>query len=260
MKPLVFLNFCLFLTVYSCRNFDKNAVVKKQRIHADSNKKAISIDTASKNLVPVFGYRFVITGDFNGDGKKEILTEHFISTMTNREADKFYTGLKDYSQLVELTTKKKPSSFVTCNDKLIKTLKITTNPQLLGLAYLKNEGDLDGDGCDEVSYVINWADWSNFNTWHIVTYKHGKWKDLYSFYVRDWQLPDLPQTYNQYGPMGLENKIINTEDIKTNKEIEDNLNNFKGLVKKISNNKIQIIYDNKEGNLDTAVVKLKAIN
>ncbi|MEO6630400.1 MAG: hypothetical protein ABIN13_01720, partial [Mucilaginibacter sp.] len=138
------------------------------------------------------------------------------------------------------------------------TLKITTNPQLLGLAYLKNEGDLDGDGGDEVSYVINWADWSNVNTWHIDTYKHGKWKDLYSFSIRDWQLPDLPQTYNQYGPMGLENKIINAENAKANREIADNLNNFKGLVAKISNNKF-IIYNNKEGILDTTIVKLKAV-
>lgn len=259
MKPIVFLSLCLLFVIYSCNNFDKKTAVKKTPIHTIGDKKAISADTSGKNLVPVFGYRFAITGDFNGDGKKEKLTEHFISRIDNCESDKFYEGLKDYNQLVELTMRKKPISLVTCDDKSIHSLLITSHRNL-GLAYLKNEGDLNGDGTDEVSYVIDWTDWSNLNSWNIVTYKNGKWKDLYSFPIWDWQLPDLPQTYNQYGPVGLENKIINTKNTKANKEIEDSLNSFKGLVKKISNNKIQIIYDNKESVLDTAVVKLKAIN
>jgi len=259
MKALALLSFCLLLTVCSCHDFVKKPADKKPTVQAFNNKKNSSIDTSGKNLIPVFGYRFAITGDFNGDGKKEKLTEHFISRIDNCESDKFYEGLKDYNQLVELTMRKKPISLVTCDDKSIHSLLITSHRNL-GLAYLKNEGDLNGDGTDEVSYVIDWTDWSNLNSWNIVTYKNGKWKDLYSFPIWDWQLPDLPQTYNQYGPVGLENKIINTENTKANKEIEDSLNSFKGLIKKISNNKIQIIYDNKEGVLDTGIVRLKTIN
>jgi hypothetical protein len=138
-------------------------------------------------------------------------------------------------------------------------LHISSGGQLLGLSYLKNEGDLNGDGTDEVSYVVNWADWSNTNTWHLVTYKNKKWKELYSFAIWDWQLPDLPETFNQYGLIGLEQKIINTTNVTMNKRIEKELKDFKGLVKKVKTNKIQVIFKNNEAEEDTMIVDLKRL-
>ena len=139
---------------------------------------------------------------FRSDGKKEKLIEQFFSGIDNKETNKFYESLLDYDQLVALTVKKDPYTFVISDNELIDTLHISSGGQLLGLSYLKNEGDLNGDGTDEVSYVVNWADWSNLNTWHIVTYKNKKWIELYSFSIWDWQLPNLPETFNQYGPFG----------------------------------------------------------
>ena len=138
-------------------------------------------------------------------------------------------------------------------------MHISSGGQLLGLSYLKNEGDLNGDGTDEVSYVVNWADWSNTNTWHLVTYKNKKWKELYSFAIWDWQLPDLPETFNQYGLIGLEQKIINTTNVTMNKRIEKELKDFKGLVKKVKTNKIQVIFKNNEAEEDTMIVDLKRL-
>jgi hypothetical protein len=80
---------------------------------------------------------------------------------------------------------------------------------------------------------------------------------LYTFEIRDWQVPDLPQTYNQYSGFGLQDKIINTTNDIANKRIEKNLNDFKGFVKKIANNKIQIIYVNNEAAVDTTIIDLK---
>lgn len=126
---------------------------------------------------------------------------------------------------------------------------------------MKNEGDLTGDGTDEVSYVVNWADWSNMNTWHIMSYKNKAWKELYSFPIWDWQLPDLPETFNNYGLFGLQDKVMVPEDDSVNLLIEQNMNEFKGLVKKIKNNQIQVIFKNEEASEDTMLVDLtKKIN
>jgi hypothetical protein len=79
----------------------------------------------------------------------------------------------------------------------------------------------------------------------------------YKFEIRDWQVPDLPQTYNQYSGFGLQDKNINTTNDAANKRIEKNLNDFKGFVRKIANNKIQIIHVNNDAVPDTTIVSLK---
>lgn len=263
-----FIYFSILLIFNSCDNPTKktpntNIVAQTDTILVDStnilNPLEERIKKIPKNIKPVFGYRFVISGDFDGDGKKEKLTEHFISSLDYKETNKFYDSLIDYEQLVDLTVQKEPISFVLSNNNRIDTLQISSGGQLLGVSYLKNEGDLNGDGTDEVSYVVHIADWSNFNTWHIMTYHKNKWKELYSFSIWDWQIPDLPQTYNQYGLFGLEQKIINTTNDTINRLIEKEIKSFKGLIKKISTNKIQIIFRNDESMLDTMVVNLKKI-
>ncbi|GAB2833196.1 hypothetical protein GCM10027043_38960 [Ferruginibacter profundus] len=236
-------------------------MLKKESTPYDSSKTKNTTEeilkTIPKYIKPVFGYRFIITGDFDGDGKKEKLIEHFFSGVDNKETNKFYDGLSDYDQLVALTVKKEPISFVLSDNKNIDTLNISSTSQLLGLSLLKNEGDLNGDGTDEVSYVINWADWSNLNTWHIVTCKNKKWQELYSFSIRDWQLPDLPETFTQYGLSGLENKNVALPNDTVNNRIEKEFTDFKGLVTKIKNNTIRIIFMNDEADLDTMMVNLK---
>lgn len=268
MKTPLIITLSILTLFVSCDTSTMNKKDEKvesqiDTLQLDSSKTTNQIKeiflTIPKNIKPVFGYRFIISGDFDGDGKKEKLIEHFFSSLDNKETNKFYNSLSDYDQLVALTIKKKPFSFVNSDNKLIDTLHISSDEQLLGLSYLKNEGDLNGDGTDEVSYVINWADWSNLNTWHLVTYKNKKWSELFSFQIWDWQLPDLPETFNQYGLFGLEQKIINTANDTVNKRIEKELMNFKGLVKKIKTNKIQIIYRNDEAEEDTIIVDLKRL-
>jgi hypothetical protein len=224
----------------------------------DTLQPGYTISELPKNLKPVLGYRFVISGDFDGDGKDEKMIEHFYSGIDNKETNKYYDSLADYDQLVNLTVAKDPISFVISENKNIDTLGIAAGGQLLGLSYLKNEGDLNGDGTDEVSYVVQWADWSNCNTWHIVTYKNNRWTELYSFDIRDWQLPDLPETFNDYGLFGLDNKIINTTNDSVNDILEKQLLDFAGLVKKVGRNKIQVIYMNEEAMEDTMVVNLSS--
>jgi hypothetical protein len=268
MKPslLTAILISLLVSSYGQKTGDvsnKQHVAQIDTVKKDTavNKNSIEeiLKTIPPNIKPVFGYRFVIQGDFDGDGKKEKLTEHFFSGIDNKETNKFYDSLPEYDQLVVLTIKKDPYSFVSSGNPLIDTLHISSGGQLLGLSYLKNEGDLNGDGTDEVSYVVNWADWSNLNTWNIMTYKDHKWKELYSFPIWDWQLPDLPQTFNQYGSFGLKNKIVNTTNDTANLQIEKALHDFKGLVKQIKPNVIQVTYRNDEAEEAKKMVNLKKI-
>lgn len=268
MKSPLIISFFVLTLHFSCHSSTKKTQDEKTTSYIDTLQQDISkpanqleetLKTIPKNIKPVLGYKFILTGDFDGDGKKEKLIEHFFSGLDNKETNKFYDSLSNYDQLVALTVKKEPFSFVSSDNNRIDTLHISSGGQLLGLSYLKNEGDLNGDGTDEVSYVVNWADWSNLNTWHIVTYKNKKWTELYLFPIWDWQLPDLPQTFNQYGLFGLENKTINTNNDTVNNRLEAELINFKGLVKKVKTNKIQVIFRNDEAEEDTTIVDLKRL-
>lgn len=212
-----------------------------------------------EEVLPVFGYRFHIEGDFDGDGNTEVLTEHFFDGNTHKETNKFYSGLS-YEELVERTLAKAPYSFATCNNPAIDTVHFARKEQLLGLSYLKNEGDLNGDGTDEISYVINWADWSNVNTCHVSSFKNGQWVSLYSFAIRDWQLPNLPETIRKHGPLGLKDMQAIPHKAtfdQENQEAHDTVwNNFEGLIKPVAKNVIQVIYMNQEAITDTMLVDL----
>jgi hypothetical protein len=217
---------------------------------------AIQKDSALvTKLKPIFGYRFVIKGDFNGDGKTEILTEHFISGLDKKETNKFYDSL-DYDRLVDVIVKKYPISFVTCNNSLIDTLHIDDQIGSFGLSFLKNEGDLDGDGADEISYVVDWADWTSLNGCNIMTYKNKKWEKLYSIPIWEWQLPDLPNISNAYGLFGIEGKVNMANDT-LNRKLQEELENFPGFIKKIKTNIIQVRFRNDESEEDTTIVDLR---
>jgi hypothetical protein len=225
MKLTFILPFTFPILFISCFDNSKQNPTENKVLRKDSLQ--------SKELKPDFGYRFIIHGDFNGDGKKEKLVEHYFSALDHKETNKFYYDI-EYDSMVVLAMRKEPFSFVLCDDKVIDTLRISSARQLFGLSYLKSEGDLNGDGGDEISYVVDFADWSSLNTWYIMTYTDDKWKKLYSFPIWDWQLTNF--------------------DVPTPKE------EFKGLVQKIATNKIQIFYRTEEADLDTAEVDLKELN
>ncbi|HTF81568.1 MAG TPA: hypothetical protein VL947_07580 [Cytophagales bacterium] len=136
------------------------------------------------------------------------------------------------------------------------TLHFASGGQLLGLSYLKNEGDLNGDGNDEVSYVVKWADWSSRNSCHIVTYKNKRWVVLYSFSIAEWQLPELPKTNSKLEYLRTEDNGIHKSNDTSIIRQEEELRQFKGLVRKIDNNKFSVIYTNDSADLDTMIVDL----
>lgn len=198
---------------------------------------AIPTDTVSSNAKPVFGYRFQITGDFDGDGKKEKLTEVYYSKTEKKETNKFYDGLDDVEQLIKLNQKKEIVSFLLCDNSGIDTVIAGAGEQHSGLAFLKNEGDLNGDKTDEISYVNSFADWSNINTCYVMTYKNGSWTKLYSFQIAEWQIPVLPQASTA---------TTDTTDIRKHQELAA----FKGLINKKGANKfLGSSYDEASGDI-----------
>lgn len=247
------------LLTYACSNAQKKpASTQPVRIVSLKNEQSKDKTGNVKPPKPVWGYRFVITGDFDGDDKKDTLTEHFVSRIDHKETNKFYENV-DYDGMVESVIRKKPISVLMCNNKNISKLQFASKDNF-GLTFLKNEGDLNGDGTDEISFVIDNADWSSLNSYTIMTFKGHKWQQLYSFPIWGWQLPPLPTTVSQYGLFGLDKKV-NIKNDTLNRRIEHELKAFSGLVQKVANNKIRIKFrDDIDFTRGNKLVTLKHLN
>ncbi|NML22345.1 hypothetical protein HHL16_15790 [Pseudoflavitalea sp. G-6-1-2] len=154
----------------------------------------------------VRGHRFSISGDFNGDGKHDTVKEVFLSKKTKQEAAKWYKGLNDDAALNKVLSQK-PVLMLVSDNRQTDTLFIGDNLRPLGFRYLKNEGDLDNDGADELSYVIDAADYSNINVCFILSVRNGKWTYRYSFDIAENWLPSLPCNNNKEKTFDLIKKI-----------------------------------------------------
>lgn len=65
----------------------------------------------------------------------------------------------------------------------------------LGVYYIANEGDLDGDGGDEISFMTVYRDFSNINTFRVYTYTGNIWKELIQVQGHEWDCPNFqPKT------------------------------------------------------------------
>jgi len=151
------------------------------------------------NSTELFGHRFMITGDVDGDGVVDTLTEVYYSTELDREVPKYVQDMP-YDSLVERAYDFGALVILQRSGGKVDTLDARGHG--FGLALLVNEGDLDGDGGDEIGYVLDNADWSNTNTYRVATWKKEGIRVLFTFPIWDWQLPDLPDAEREYGLIG----------------------------------------------------------
>ena len=186
---------------------------------------------------PIWGYRFTIRGDFNGDGKADTFYEHFYSKKEHRETNKYFSGDEDIYELGDIADEKEVDAYMACNGCGVDTLH---SGGCIGPLFIKNEGDLDGDGADEVGYVPSIAQMSSINRYHILSYKHGEWMDICRFEIREWQLPPTPFGGRQYGLFGSCGNYMIDPDDTINAALEKNLQTYSEMVKKLKNGKISV--------------------
>lgn len=132
--------------------------------------------------------RWEVKGDFNGDGREEILKESYTSSLNNKEIILPQIGEIEYDSLVSLVVKYKPQVSLISSDDGIRELFLVKADQLLGVSWLKNLGDIDRNGTDEISVVIDWADWSSVNTCRVFSFRNDNWDEIAAFEIRDWQM------------------------------------------------------------------------
>ncbi len=133
-----------------------------------------------------------IKGDFDGDGIQEELKEKNIE-------------LEKYSLL-----------FLVSSTTKIPDLKLRQSTVLPVLIHFNNVGDLNDDGRDEVTYVMEGRAGEE-NMFYMMTYIDDKWKELFSFQVMEGQ---------------------------------------RKFFEKIDEEKIQIFFRNKNAQLDSSLVSL----
>lgn len=224
--------FILFL--FACQSPKGNAptLLSQDSVKSDSSTKQLDIEDRAfmDTLKAIQGYRFVVIGDFNGDGSQDSLVEHYYSQRLKKEASKFYENL-DYDANVGLAVQKNALVYLLNPSGKIDSLVISRGGQTFGCSFVKNEGDLDGNGTDELSYVEDYADWSSINTCHLMTYTKVGWKQLYQFTLHDWELPPTPQTSTNYGMFGAEQMSHYADDDSLNRELEKALKEFSFIQK-----------------------------
>ncbi len=156
-----------------------------------------------------WGYRFHIEGDFDGDGKKEVLTEKLISARTGKEIGKFCGLEGDTMPECDWTARvnrfRQPKCVLQCSNAKVRDYKATTDSSgTIGLIFLQNVGDLNGDGTDEIAFLEDGGGCnSGIREIQLATCKKGKWEVLIKSETR---LDNLP-FFNR------EESIVTVEDL-----------------------------------------------
>lgn len=234
------LSYVLFIALFIVACQEKNTNEETAFIDEFPKEKKDTIATPKEELIqgaergkPIWGYRFVLVGDFDGDQIQDTLTEHYVDAKTKQETNKFFEDEDILAYQGGEMIGHRAFSYMLSNNPNIDTFPYTSH---LGIAYAEIIGDIDGDGADEIGVVEHHADYSSVNAYHIYTYNKG-WKRYYSFEVRDWQFPDLPEYNTVYGLFGaLGSKMIG--DSIQNKKIEQELKKYQ-RVKIIAPNTIE---------------------
>ncbi len=127
--------------------------------------------------------KLFVTGDFDGDGKRDTIYQHNFSRLTNTEidcsADPFQN---EWDTVVKWFHDQDANVYLTINKTGQDTLNLG---DAQGLYCLLNIGDNNSDGKDEIAFVIDYLDFSNLNSCNIYSLCKGKWTILKRFNVHE---------------------------------------------------------------------------
>ncbi len=178
--------FCTLLfslsILYSCVGTDKKKVSDTDSLGAD-------IKSISPGLKSNTDDRYSIIGDFNGDKIPDTLFESYISALTNSETTKIPDS-NNWENNISLIIKNKPITRLYTNLRGIDTFVVSVAPQQSGLFHFRNLGDLNADGKDEIGYAIQWADYSNINTYYVITLDGKRFIPIMDFRINEALLYD----------------------------------------------------------------------
>ena len=145
-------------------NFEKGTITRVRISNPQTNKE--DEDNSGyrtygyANYIKGFPKDREITGDFNGDGKTELMEIDWEPI-----DKKFEKGELVYSEIDGF-------DFI-FSDKKIPKLNVWGNCDYT----IKNEGDLDGDGGDEIGFLYGWGV-SACRTYTVFTLKNNKWQEM----------------------------------------------------------------------------------
>jgi hypothetical protein len=160
------------------------------------SSRAQDINSVPKSQDWITVQRKSIIGNFSAYRKIDTLYESVISSINNQELDK-YPSI-EYDSLVAFIVKNKPICRI--QSPSLKPLIIKSSTfQLFGLLWLKNEGDLNNDGTDEIGLVVDWADWSNLNSYKVLSYKDNIWIEILSFEILETDINELKENNDSKG-------------------------------------------------------------
>lgn len=136
----------------------------------------------------IWGYRFQVVGDYDGDGRLDTLKEHF-TDLNDHETPKYWGNVGIDQGIYQLFAAERGGFLVDDERRLIPFEEVGT----LGLIWAETIPDITGDGADEICILPDNADFSNVNTCRIYTYdqKIG-WTLLHGEESRDWAFPIRP--------------------------------------------------------------------
>lgn len=199
----------VFLVACQGKQTDKAAVLKgAEQVDMAAHQKrqdslAILEDAAVQQgkYKTWWGYRFHIEGDFDGDGKKEVLSEKLISARTGKEIGKFCGFEEDTIPECYWTERvnrfRQPKCHLKCSNPAIGDFQITAaadSSGTIGLIFLQNVGDLNGDKTDEIALIEDGGGCnSGIRVIRLATFKKGKWNTLIEAETREYDFPSFDQ-------------------------------------------------------------------
>lgn len=160
MKYLAIIIASLMFVASGCGKQQSASCVPPQTIELDCNGDGVVESAELKEY---------IEGDFNGDGSKEYAALYAYKQL--RDADANDSDYYKYDHYY----------YVAFGDASIPMIDLDWSG-----AHLTNEGDLNGDGAEDIG-LLNWGGYSTWNTYVVYVYYEQEWQDLISVsHSEDW--------------------------------------------------------------------------
>ncbi|MES2487789.1 MAG: hypothetical protein V4581_17815 [Bacteroidota bacterium] len=120
-----------------------------------------------------------ITGDFDGDGKQDTLSQFIADSLGNRLD--YLVEINNWDTDVVNWDRENYNTAFSINGKPTDIAHYIA----VGLYCLINLGNINKTKGDEIAIVPLLLDYSRLNTCHIYSYCNGKWAEVYSFAVNE---------------------------------------------------------------------------